>query len=268
MKDRVHGPEGLSQAVTCPEEWQYFDVNSGTKGEWKTFLYFTDHSLPWFMDCDWRRKPIEKREPMRFESEFCLAAADNAACEMGALGDPPLSVHVHLKDVWRGKRIRLAIEELLDPHPARQPVEPPCTIISWQRKQVELLNTIDRDAVVISELKTQRDSALSSQVEMAAEIERLKKEQESLLVIYRRTKEESVAMYSENNRQRDEIRSALASQKAAAAALETERMHGCWLRNALEMCAKYFGSASVDDLRQHIAKTLRDIDETAGKESG
>ena len=67
---------------------------------------------------------------------------------------------------------------------------------------------------------------------------------------------------------REQLRYALASRKAAEAALEAERTHGCWLRNALEMCAKYFGSASVDDLRQHIAKTLRDIDKTAGKESG
>ena len=64
---------------------------------------------------------------------------------------------------------------------------------------------------------------------------------------------------------REQLSSALDSRKAAETALEVERMHGCWLRNALEMCAKYFGSASVDDLRQHIAKTLRDID-TAGKE--
>jgi len=72
----------------------------------------------------------------------------------------------------------------------------------------------------------------------------------------------------ENRRLATERDSALGSQKATEAALDVERMHGCWLRNSLELCAKYFGSASVDDLRQHIAKTLQDIDETVGKESG
>lgn len=100
--------------------------------------------------------------------------------------------------------------------------------------------------------------ATRSQVEMAAENARLKEELDSLPRL-------NLKQGLELNATKELLDSAIGSRDAAVAALDQERMHKNWLRNALEMCAKYFGSASVDDLRQHIAKTLRDIDETAGK---
>lgn len=110
--------------------------------------------------------------------------------------------------------------------------------------------------------------ATRPQVEMAAEIERLTKLVTEEQGISTRRFAEAIEKTNQLRETKAQLASALASQKAAEAALEAERMHGCWLRNALELCAKYFGGASVDDLRQHIAKTLRDIDETTGKESG
>ena len=70
-----HGTEPLIEALKKPEDWQYFDPLGGAQGEWKDFTIIggnSNLSLYYFTGLDWRRKPVEKREPMLARAQFSI----------------------------------------------------------------------------------------------------------------------------------------------------------------------------------------------------
>ena len=339
------GIEGYRAALADPPNWQarldgesqwldYEDKLDNCWSVWDARMIVHDSVV------QWRRNPVEKREPMRYVVRPIELHDDIV------FGEPNghfVDINLRLPFAWNRKVATITVDERVDPKPVQPPVEdyrpctraeaeanpelsqmrfrcnnepdlswsswvnlsderckgygsldyefqtkasaatqppvePPGTHITWQRAQervdagLEVETQCDNGewfAIVGEETPriytewtyriplqpAEAKPAWSVSPEAtAAEIERLTKRVNEL-----------VNCHDQDKRL---LASALGSQKAAVAALEAERMHGCWLRNALEMCAKYFGDASVDSLRTHIAKTLRDIDETAGKESG